>query len=411
MKILYNCTVAPVYAETEVVPSLVPSESDFYLERLEEFLTFDVKILKENISKDSQARIYSTKKNSTGYRLKVNTTNIKGTNILNTDGIPYFYKVVSSKTFEDSSLNFLDVIKVEGIFYSNVELKNREIEPGIFVSTELVLDLRTTSDVITHKFKAREIEIDFKTNVEYVFDTIGTTSFTPQLINDNTVYFPSFILDNRSYVEGDLKEVHKEEYVLNNGNLVKPKQKMIQNLTESTIGNTTQNYIVLPYSDLQSSLVKIKYLAKYSSHQFTLNNDVSYFKFTPYMIEVSNKEDADISVELVLDMDKVNIIPNKFKHEYQTENLFYQYITCKSQPSIEEALAFKKYIPIELSFFPSSSCYIKQDTSVYYTHQNLMKLDPRISEVTTRTTPLNFTTDIKDRFVTFTKPTITYFKR
>ena len=407
MKLLYNCSIDPVYAETQLVPALVPSESDLFIEKTENFITVKLEILKPDLILDLYAEIYEQKKNRKGYKVVSNTTAIKGTNILDSQGNPYYYKVVSSKDFKESSLNFITVFKVDGVYYTNEEVINRNIEDGTIINTELVLDLREQSSTIVHSYRRKDIEMNITLEDDsYIFSPIYTNILEPQLLNNNSIQFPSFVCKDKRYIEGDVKILEKEEYGIPNLNTIQPKQKMIENLTNGTFQNFTNNTIILPTTNLESKLIKYKYKAKFSSHQFRISS-ILYFKLTPFMIEPSTKEEADFSVSLKVDRSKLNIYPNLYKNDKITKNVYNDFILCSKNPSSSKDVAFKRYLEIDYTFFPSTSYYVKQGDSVYYTHTNTMEVLPIPSiegeEVKQKQS-------LKDAYIHIQDSNITYFK-
>lgn len=407
MKILYQCSVKPVYAETQLVPAIIPSESDLFLEKTDNFITAELDIINTEVVADLYSEVYEQKKNRKGYKVVSNTTAIKGTNILDSQGTLYYYKIVSSKDFKASSLSFITVHKVEGVYYTNETVVNREVEPGVFVNTELVLDLRDQSPTVTHTYKRENIEINVMLeDGEYIFSPIYGNVLEPELINPNTIQFSSFVCKNKRYIEGDIKLIEKEEYGFPNLNTIQPKQKMIENLTEGSFQNYTTNTIILPTTNLNSTLIKYKYRAKYSSHQFNISN-ILYFKLTPFMIEQTTKVEADFSIRLKMNRSKLKIYPNRFKHDRRTKNSYQDFLLCSKTPSINRDIAFKKYVEIDYTFFPSTSYYVKQSDSVYYTHTNTMEILPLPTELGEEVKQKQ---SLEDAYIHIQDSNITYFK-
>lgn len=405
MKITYNISIEPIYAETHLIDVDNTEESDLYLHKREGYLGFKMKI--NNTKLESLiSNIKDVEKTRKGYKVVANTTNIVGTNIRDSNNVPYYFEIKSNKVLKLTDIDFLTVIERNNKFYTNTSIPFRELPNGISIFTEYVKDLRTSFNDVVHTFKKGKIEINFLTDLEdFVFRTTSQYAFYPELLNENLIAFPSFIFNNKAFIEGDVRILDKTEYLQTNLNIVKPKYKILE--YESDSFSITNNLVLLDEVYLQSKLVPLHYLAKYSTHQFQIENKKEYFTIsnTKLMIEKGTKKDHDFSIELEIDLDYISLYTNKYKNESSTFNRPQDFIFHSSK--VINEIAFKKYLPLTLNFFPSETPYIQLDNTVYYSHRNKMILDVP----TLPNEGIEYSMNLTNEYLNIQQEHITYFKK
>lgn len=381
-KITYNSLLLPIYAETHLVSATSSVDSDVFIEKKEGFVSFDLKILNEEL-KTLVNQIYKVSKLRKGYKVVSNTSNICGTNVYDINGTPMYFKIISTQLITKEQLDFLpDVIEYNGNFYTNKEIDLRTID-SISIFTEYVLNFRDVHAFVDYKIISNKLTFTVDVEGQYSFKCFSELPFTPQLLNDYAVRFPNFEFNKTLYLEGDDIVVEKMEYLKNNLNILKPKNKLLNINQTGFIANKNKNYVIMPFTSLKEDIHVLKYKALISSHQFNIDTDITYFKLTPYKIELSTKEEADFSIELVLDYSKIKLFFNQFKKEFKLINKVQDTILCDTIPLEEKKIAFKKYKDINYDFIPSASLYVQTETDLIYMHRTNTTINSLIPTIST----------------------------
>jgi hypothetical protein len=393
LTVTYTPQATPIYAETTLVKSTDINNSVVFIEKQEGWYSCNLTYNKNLLSVTSKIEI---EKIRNGYRLKTNTTNIIGTNIFDTNGIPYYYKIKSNAILTDSLMAFTTVYSTNGTYYTNDNtFNNFEVEKGIFLYVEPVYYLidEDFAGIIKHEFTTKFIRILFKTSDTCVFKTVSDLVFSPLLLNKNTVLFPSFYLDRARYIEGNVLITNKIEYSEVDGNIINPKSRIISNNTSDTIVNTSTNSLYIDHYKLSTTNILIQYLAKTSSHVFNFNNAILYLKLSPLMIELGTSSDYDIAIQLKINLDKISVIPSEYFTEYFYTNSPQDIIFLNSSIDLNEIekVSFKKYIKGDFNVFPSMIQYVQEENQpVIYQHTNNHNIPNGLSIDSIQTNSPNF---------------------
>lgn len=311
MEIVYNFKVKRAEYEGVLVPTEEPVTSDFYFNKEFDWLKFKVNVNEEKIY--NKGILYSVERLDTKTVFKVNTLNIKLTDIVINDE-PYFFKINTTSEHSLEELERYSNQKVKfhkGSYYVNkpfyVFISEYEI-----ISTEDVIRLDDCKIIYRHD----GIEVETVKNAHILIKNLIDSS----TINEYSFRIPSFYPNRKGKnipcIESNLK------------------------IFNSKIDEKTGGFFKYVNLDSKNNFnVALRDYNKesqrcfLSSHCFYTDKKKTHYKIHDNgSIVLSTEEDYDFEIERYIDYSKLELIPNNYKRLDTTiNNILGKYVKIFSE--------------------------------------------------------------------------------
>lgn len=367
----YKLSINPSVAETYLTNSEF-GEGQFFVKKHEGLLSLHVEYKDEL---DFSSEIFSINKTANKFKVTANTVDVLVTNIT-IDNIDYYYKLTSlGRAIDYNSVvlnSSIDCVSYKGAIYTNEEVINREISPGLYVHSVPVINPNEASV----KYRSSDIELTYSAKLgDLRFKCKSATIITPLLINNCKVHIPSFYIKDKSKtlkcIEGDIQLLQKKELTYFVGNSISCKDYI--HYYDSNFYNPLTNNIYLPNFNYKTTPALIEYTAKMSSHIFRLTQDKLYFKINKSGLTLSTKDDYDFTIKKVIDMTKIDVIASNHLSTYKHTLTPSDFVIVKEINTDEDSnVSFKKQIKADLNKFPSEQVYLEYRNRYILQHTNSM---------------------------------------
>lgn len=361
MKLNYNFNMKPSYS-TSCLVSCSLKESDFYLEKPIDIVSYEVAVLNNSI--DNSSTILKIVDYKTKIKVSSNTSEVLVTDI-NLGGIDYYYELIDIDG-KDLPIDLVtlyidtDAVKISGKIYTNKEVLNQSIKDTYTVFTKHVYEPKEYN--FTYYSDRIDITVNKKVKGTKLTCKVKYSScISVAYINDYKVELNSFVLKtdktSNAYVKGDIVLINKKEYSTQSDNYMKVKDKI--NSKKDLDYLLSHNILFTSNSVIGSEEKVIEYIAEKSSHIFAIKDSV-YLQLSKGRITVVEDEDkADIRIKRNIDTSGITLYPNDYldKPSYKLNTNYTLYFDKKINENTQKNLT--ETFNVDTSINPTGHYYLQ----------------------------------------------------